>query len=185
MTRWTQPISDIECEPGWTQLLPKFFLFIIIKKTSVKSSHHKRRPSVYGWHNSSFDAWKQLKFLPSKSLLCPWIWIVKLVFIEKVFEIYLFNRSWHISTTPNTTNFFTILKPIQQSNLVILSCPLQKNQNLNLREKKFRLLLEVEFSSQKRQQTSIFGNNPKFFPQVQILIFLCEETQNDHIRLLY
>ena len=104
----------------WTQLLPKFFLFIIIKKTSVKSSHHKRRPSVYGWHNALFDAWKQLKFLPSKSLLCPWIWIVKLVFIEKVFEIYLFNRSWHISTTPNTTKKFLIVLEVVNMRQLLL-----------------------------------------------------------------
>ena len=35
-----------------------------------------------------------------------------------------FNKSWHISTTPNTTNFFLIIfKLMQQSDMVILSCP--------------------------------------------------------------
>ena len=44
----------------------------------------------------------------------------------------LFNRSWHISTTPNTTNnFLIIFKLIQQAIMVILSCLVKKNQNLN------------------------------------------------------
>ena len=57
------------------------------------------------------------------------------------------NRSWLISTTPNTTKFFlTIFKLIQQSNMVILSCLAKKNRNLNLRKKRFSLLLKVAFS---------------------------------------
>ena len=47
-----------------------------------------------------------------------------------------FNRSWRISTTPNTTKIFLIIfKLIQQSNMVILSCLAKKNQNLNSRKK--------------------------------------------------
>ena len=47
-----------------------------------------------------------------------------------------FNRSWRISTTPNTTHIFLIIfKLIQQSNMVILSCLAKKNQNLNSRKK--------------------------------------------------
>jgi hypothetical protein len=43
------------------------------------------------------------------------------------------NKSWRISTTPNTTKlFFTIFKLIQQSNMVILSCPAKKNQSLQI-----------------------------------------------------
>ena len=61
-----------------------------------------------------------------KSLqLCLWkdLWI-------------LLNRSWRISTTPNTTkNILIIFKLIQQSNMVILSCISKKNQNLNSRKK--------------------------------------------------
>ena len=46
------------------------------------------------------------------------------------------NRSWRISTTPNTTKFFLIIfKLIQQAIMVILSCLAKKNQNLNLRKK--------------------------------------------------
>ena len=37
------------------------------------------------------------------------------------YELVLINRSWHISTTPRTTIFFTIFKLIQQSNTVVLS----------------------------------------------------------------
>ena len=46
-------------------------------------------------------------------------------------------------------------------------------------EKKFSLVLKVEFSGGLRLE------NLTFFPQVQILIFLLEATQGDHIRLLY
>ena len=47
-----------------------------------------------------------------------------------------FNRSWRMSTTPNTTKFFLIIsKLIQQSNMVLLSCLANKNWNLNLRKK--------------------------------------------------
>ena len=40
----------------------------------------------------------------------------------------------------------------------------------------------LEVSGLKMQLSVI---NWTFFPQVQITIFLCEATQNDHIRLLY
>ena len=47
-----------------------------------------------------------------------------------------FNRSWRISTTPDTTKLFLIIfKLIEQSNMVILSCLAMKNQNLNARKK--------------------------------------------------
>ena len=47
-----------------------------------------------------------------------------------------FNRSWRISTTPNATKIFLIIfKLIQQSIMVILSCLVKKNQNLNSRKK--------------------------------------------------
>ena len=52
------------------------------------------------------------------------------------FSTGLFNRSWRISTTPNTTKFFLIIfKLIQQAIMVILSCLAKKNQNLNSRKK--------------------------------------------------
>ena len=39
-----------------------------------------------------------------------------------------FNRSWCLSTIPNTTKLFLIIfKLIEQSNMVILSCLLKKN----------------------------------------------------------
>ena len=50
--------------------------------------------------------------------------------------LFLFNRSWRISTTLNTTKIFLIIfKLIQQSIMVILSCLVKKNQNLNSRKK--------------------------------------------------
>ena len=105
-----------------------------------------------------------------------------------------FNRSWCISTAPNTTKLFLIIfKLIEQSDMVILSCLSKKNRNLNLRKKKLSLLLKVAFSSHKYPQTSLFSNKVNFlpfgestfFPRVQFSIFLHEATQNDHIRLLY
>ena len=51
-------------------------------------------------------------------------------------EFLVLNRSWRISTTPNTTkNFLIIFKLIQQAIMVILSCLAKKNQNLNSRKK--------------------------------------------------
>ena len=59
--------------------------------------------------------------------------------------------------------------------MVILSCFAKKNQNLNARKK-------VQFIPEKGGSWAI---NWTFFPCIQILIFLCEANQNDHIRLLY
>ena len=45
-------------------------------------------------------------------------------------------NAWRISTTPNTTKIFLIIfKLIQQAIMVILSCLVKKNQNLNSRKK--------------------------------------------------
>ena len=60
---------------------------------------------------------------------------------KKILVQFLFNRSWRISTTPNTTNFFILFKLIQQSNMVILSCLAKKNQ---CEDKKVSLLLKPE-----------------------------------------
>ena len=68
----------------------------------------------------------------------------------------MFNRRWHISTTPSTTKIFcTLFKLIQPSNMVTLSCLAKKNQNLNPRKKKFSLLLKDEFSYHKLWEISI------------------------------
>ena len=58
-------------------------------------------------------------------------------FLHHTRTLLVFNRSWHISTTPNTTKFFLfVFKLIKQSSImVILSCLVKKNQNLNLRKK--------------------------------------------------
>ena len=63
--------------------------------------------------------------------------------------------------------------------------PREEKLKFELEEKKLSLLLKVTFSRQKRLQTSLCSNKLNFFPQIQILIFLREATQNDHIRLLY
>ena len=91
----------------------------------------------------------------------------------------------HIHNSQHNQIFFIPFKLIQQSNMVIVSCLAKKNQNLNARKKKFSLLLKVAFSRQKYLQTSLFSNKLNLFPRIQILIFLREATQNDHIRLLY
>ena len=52
-----------------------------------------------------------------------------------LWRVPVLNRSWCISTTPNTTKIFLIiLKLIQQSIMAILSRLAKKNQNLNLRK---------------------------------------------------
>ena len=97
-----------------------------------------------------------------------------------------FNRSWRISTTPNTTKIFLIIfKLIQQSNIVILSCLVKKNQNLNLRKKKSVYYWKLRFQGRNACKLPFLVINWTFFPQIQISIFLREATQNDHIRLLY
>ena len=80
-------------------------------------------------------------------------------YLKVCYTIIFFNRSWHKSTTPNTTKFFLIIfKLIQQSNMVILSCPAKKNQNLNLRKKKFSLLLKREVCGRFWLENAIFSN---------------------------
>ena len=90
------------------------------------------------------------------------------------------NRSWHISTTPNTTKIVLIIfRLIQQAHYELSH---EEKSNFEFKEKKFSLLLKVAFSRQKRLQTFLFSNK---LPRIQILIFLCKTTQNDHYRLLY
>ena len=96
-----------------------------------------------------------------------------------------FNRSWRISTTPNTTKIFLIiLKLIQQSIMVILSCLAKKNQNLNSRKKSSVYYWKLRFQGRNACKLPFLVINWTFFPRIQILIFLPEATQNNHIRLL-
>ena len=98
----------------------------------------------------------------------------------------LFNRCWHISTTPNTPKFFFIRsKLIQGSNMVILSCLAKKNQNLNARKKSSVYYWKGRFVGISGLKTHLSLINWTFFPRIQILIFHCEATQYDHIRSLY
>ena len=99
---------------------------------------------------------------------------------------HCFNRSWRISTTPNTTKFFLIIfKLIQQSNMVILSCLAKKNWNLNSRKKSSVYYWKLRFPARNTLKPPFSVIKWTFFPQVQISIFLCEATQSDHIRMLY
>ena len=98
----------------------------------------------------------------------------------------IFNRSWRISTTPNTTKFFLIIfKLIQQSIMVILSCLTKKNQNLNSWKKSSVYYWKLRFQGRNACKLPFLVINWTFFPRIQILIFLCQTTQNDHNRLLY
>ena len=64
--------------------------------------------------------------------------------------------------------------------------PHEEKSKFELEEKKFNLLLKVEFSSHKPAFSGVYSNKLNlFFPRVQILIFLHKTTQGDHIRLLY
>ena len=97
-----------------------------------------------------------------------------------------FNRSWRISTTPNATKFFLIIfKLIQQSIMVILSCLAKKNQNLNSRKKSSVYYWKLRFQGRNACKLPFLVINWTFFPQIQILIFIRETTQNDHNSLLY
>ena len=99
---------------------------------------------------------------------------------------WFLNRSWRISTTPNTTKFFLIIfKLIQQSIMVILSCLAKKNQNLNSRKKSSVYYWKLRFPARNTHKPPFSVIKWTFFPQIQISSFLREATQNDHIRLLY
>ena len=81
--------------------------------------------------------------------------------------------------------FLIIFKLMQQSNMVILSCLAKKNRNLNLRKKSSVYYWKGRFVGVSALKMQLSVINWTFFPQIQILIFLREATQNDHIRLLY
>ena len=96
------------------------------------------------------------------------------------------NRSWRISTTPNTTKIFLIIfKLIQESIMVILSCLARKNQNLNSRKKTSVYYWELHFQGRNACKLPFLVINWFFFPRIQILSFLRETTQNAHNSLLY
>ena len=69
--------------------------------------------------------------------------------------------------------------------MVILSCLAKKNRNLNLRKKSSVYYWKGRFVGVSALKMQLSVINWTFFPQIQILIFLREATQNDHIRLLY
>ena len=92
--------------------------------------------------------------------------------------IYLFNRSWRITETPNTTNFFLIVfKFIQQSNMVILSCLFKKKQKLNLRKKKVSLLLKREVCRCFCLENANFSNKLDFFSSNSNIDFIARQLR--------
>ena len=93
------------------------------------------------------------------------------------------NRSWRISTTPSTTKFFLIIfKLTQQSIMVILSCLVKKNQNLNSRKNSSVYYWKLRFPARNTHKPHFSVIKWTFFPQFQISIILREAIQ---IRLLY
>ena len=64
-----------------------------------------------------------------------------------------------------------------------MSC--KEKSKFEFEEKKFSLLLKREVCRHFCLENATFSNKLNFFPQIQILIFLHETTQSDHIRLLY
>ena len=87
------------------------------------------------------------------------------------------NRSWRISTSHNSiqrNQIFTIFKIIQQSNMVPLSCLAKKNRTWGKKSSVY--FWKLRFQARNALKTSIFSDKLIFFPQVEILIFLCEAT---------
>ena len=69
--------------------------------------------------------------------------------------------------------------------MVILSCLTKKNWNLNLRKKSSVYYQKGKFAGISALKTQLSVIYWTFFPQIQILIFLSETTQNDHNGLLH
>ena len=108
--------------------------------------------------------------------------MVKTIWWCDHFDLKHFNKSWRISTTPNTTKLFLIIcKLTQQSIMVILSCLAKKNQNLNSREKSSVCYWKLRFQGRNACKLPFLVINWT----ILILIFLRETTQNDHDSLLY
>ena len=109
-------------------------------------------------------------------------WVSKTFVIGFLFPFactfMIFNRRWHISTTPNsTTKFCTLFKLIQPSNMVTLSCLAKK---IKIREKKSSVYYwKWRFPKVCSLKTQLSLINWTFFPRVQILIFLREATFDD------
>ena len=55
--------------------------------------------------------------------------------------------------------------------------PLEEKTNFEFEEKKFRLLLKVAFSSQKRPQNSLFSNKQLFFLEFKIRFFFVRQLR--------
>ena len=61
----------------------------------------------------------------------------------------------------------------------------EEKSKFEFEEKKFSLLLKVASQATNAHKPRFSVINWTFLPRIQISIFLCETTQNDHNRLLY
>ena len=76
----------------------------------------------------------------------------------------LFNRSWHISTTPNTTKKKIVR--VQTNTVVFYGHPElsgEEKSKFEFEEKKFSIVLKMEVCGLKTQQISIFSTILNFF----------------------
>ena len=92
--------------------------------------------------------------------------------------IWIFNRTWRISTTPNTTKFFLIIfKLIQQSIMVILSCLAKKNQNLNSRKKSSVYYWNLRFQGSNACKLPFLVINWTFFLKFKFWFFFARQLK--------
>ena len=101
------------------------------------------------------------------------------------FNMYLsINRRWHLSTTPNTTKkCCTLFKLIQPSDMVALRAEKPREEKSKFESSVYCWKWKLPKVCGMKTQLSVI--NWTVFPQVQILIFLREGTQGDHIRWMY
>ena len=88
-----------------------------------------------------------------------------------------FNKSWRISTTPNTTKFFILFKLIQQFNMVILSCLAKKNLNLNLRKKSSVYYWKLHFQARNPHKPPFSIINWTFFLKFKFWFFFARQLR--------
>ena len=118
---------------------------------------------------------KQTHFREKKSKFRIGLWPADEQDLEIAYQIYI-NRSWRISTTPNTTKFFLSLSNLY-SNLIWAFWVVLR--------RKIKIYWKLRFQGRNAHEPHFSGINWTFFPRIQILIFLREATQYDYIRSLY
>ena len=124
------------------KLIKKFLLFdlVMAKESLIVMKSHVQKVATNIWIWKKEDVLKMNAFVKMIMMLLGPQWYFFKNLFQNDYMILIwdhpFDRSWRISTTPNTTKIFLFaFKLIQQSNMVILSCLAKKNQNLNSRKK--------------------------------------------------